>query len=317
MPELRHDPVSGRTVIVAPERDARPHSSQPLGAESAPPTDCPFCHGNEGATPPEVQRTGTGEPDTPGWGVRVVPNLYPIVGGEHASAGATGAHEVAVLCADHFRSFGMLDDDQAVEVVAVLRDRVRAHHAAGHRHVQVFVNHGKEAGASLAHPHAQVVALDFVPPATEAALARFAAAGTDLVAAQLEELGGGALALSDGPAPAWCPSASGSPYEIRVAHREARAGFADATDDQLASVAITVRDALARLASVAGDVPYNVIVHSAPQSTPDATFHWYVEILPRLSIVAGFEMGTGLFVNIVAPEVAAGRLRSDSGDGSG
>jgi len=309
-------------VIVAPERDARPQSSRPLGDATDPPVDCPFCHGNERATPPEVHRTGTGAPDTTGWAVRVFPNLYPIVGGEHGAAGATGAHEVVVLCPDHFRTFGMLDDDQALDVVTVLRNRTRAHLAAGHRHVQVFINHGKEAGASLAHPHAQVVALDFAPPATEAALSRFASAEADLVERQITEVDGGPLWLSGGPAPAWCPHASGSPYEIRITHRAARAEFADATDDEIGAVAIVLRDSLARLAATAGDVPYNVIVHSAPLSPPgprpgsQPTFHWYVEVLPRLSIVAGFEMGTGVFVNIVAPEAAASRLRDGTPRGS-
>jgi UDPglucose--hexose-1-phosphate uridylyltransferase len=203
----------------------------------------------------------------------------------------------------------MLDDDQARDVVTVLRDRTRAHHAGGHRYVQVFVNPGKEAGASLAHPHAQIVALDFVPPAAEAALGRFAAAEADLVARQLDEVEPGPLALSGGPAPAWCPRASGSPYEIRIAHRDARAEFAHATDDEIRAVALALRDALAALAATVGDVPYNVILHSAPGSAPAPAFHWYLEILPRLSVVAGFEMGTGVFVNIVAPEVAASRLR--------
>jgi UDPglucose--hexose-1-phosphate uridylyltransferase len=215
-----------------------------------------------------------------------------------------------VFSPDHFRSFGLLDDDQAVAVVAVLRERAHTNVAAGHRSVQVFVNHGKEAGASLAHPHAQVVALDFVPPATEAALERFATAETDLVARQLVAVDGGPLSVAGGPAPAWCPHASASPYEIRIAHRGAGASFADATDDEIDAVAITLRDSLAALAATAGDVPYNVVVHSAPPPTPTPGFHWYVEILPRLSVFAGFEMGTGLFVNIVAPEVAASRLRA-------
>ena len=312
MPELRHDPVSGRLVVVAPERSTRPHTSRPLGDATDAPADCPFCHGNEDRTPPEVHRTGPGAPDTPGWDIRVVPNLYPIVGGDHEAPGATGAHEVVVLCPDHNRSFAMLDDDQAIELVTVLRDRTRAHLAAGHRSVEVFVNHGKEAGASLPHPHAQVVALDFVPPAAEAGLARFEAAGVDLVGCQIEEVDGGPLSLSGGDAPSWCPNASGSPYEMRIAHRTARAGFETATDDEIAVVAIAWRDSLARLGAAVGDVPYNVIVHSAPPPESRAAgtrFHWYIDVVPRLSIVAGFEMGSGVFVNIVTPEVAASRLR--------
>jgi UDPglucose--hexose-1-phosphate uridylyltransferase len=309
MPELRHDPVSGRLVVVAPERSSRPHSSRPLGDSPDAPTDCPFCHGNEHETPPEVCRTGPGEPDTTGWQVRVVPNLYPIVGGEHAVVGATGAHEVVVLCPDHNRSFAMLDDDQAIELVTVLRDRTRSHIAAGHEYVQVFINHGKEAGASLAHPHAQVVALDFVPPAVESALVRVEAAGIDLVDQQITEVDGGPLWVSGGPAPTWCPRASGSPYEIRIAHRASRSGLDRATDDEIGAVAIALRDSLALLGATAGDVPYNVILHSAPAAATTTFFHWYIEVLPRLSIIAGFEVGTGVFVNIVTPEVAAARLR--------
>jgi UDPglucose--hexose-1-phosphate uridylyltransferase len=309
VPELRHDAVSGRLVIVAPERDARPHTSKALGDATTPPVDCPFCHGNERETPPEVYRTGPGAPETPGWNVRVVPNLYPIVGGEHATGGATGAHEVAVLCPDHNRSFAMLDDDQAADLLMVLRDRTRAHIGEGHRHVEVFINHGKEAGASLAHPHAQIVALDLVPPAIGAAVARFEAAGTDLITAQISEVEGGPLSVSDGSAPVWCPNGSGTPYEIRLAHRSPRCGIEAATDDEMRTVAIALRDALARLATMVGDAPYNVIVHGAPPETGAAWFHWYVEVLPRLSVVAGFEMGTGLSVNIVAPESAAARLR--------
>ena len=175
-----------------------------------------------------------------------------------------------MLSPDHYRSFGMLDDDQAIEVLHRAARPDRAHLAAGHRHVQVFINHGKEAGASLAHPHAQVVALDFVPPAVEAALARFAAAGTDLVDRQIAEVDGGPLAVSGGPAPAWCPHASGSPYEIRIAHRAARAGFDDATDDEIAAVAIALRDALARLAATVGDVAVQRDPALRAASTPGA-----------------------------------------------
>ena len=310
MPELRHDPVSGRLIVVAPERSTRPHTYRPINAPADPPDDCPFCRGNEHKTPPEVCRTGPGEPDATEWRVRVVPNLYPIVGGP-AATGVTGVHEVVVLCPDHNRSFAMLDDDQAIELLTVLRDRTRAHLAAGHEYVQVFINHKKEAGASLAHPHAQVVALDFVPPAVESALARFEAAGVDLVDSQITEVDGGLLSIAGGPAPAWCPRASASPYEIRIAHRASRSGFSDATDNEIGAVAIALRDSLARLGSAAGDIAYNVILHSAPAAVPTTYFHWYVEILPRLSVVAGFEMGTGVFVNVVTPEIAAARLRDD------
>jgi UDPglucose--hexose-1-phosphate uridylyltransferase len=305
--ELRHDPVTGRAVIVAPERDARPRASRTLTEAGPAPADCPFCPGNEHLTPPEVHRTGAGAADGPGWRVRVVPNLFPIVGGPHATSETAGAHEVIALSPGHDRSFGGLDDDQATEVLTVLRTRALEHRRDGFRFVQVLVNHGREAGASLPHPHAQLVALGFVPPAALAARDRFAAAGMDLVARERDEVRAGPFGVQEGPVPVWCPPASGTPYEMRMRHEAASPRFEDATDGELRDAGPALRDALARLARTAGDVPYNVVVHSpADPAGPGA---WYVAILPRTSVVAGFEIGTGLCVNVVAPEAAAARLR--------
>ncbi len=189
MPELRHDAISGRPVIVAVERAARPFTIESPPAPVDERDNCPFCAGRELMTPPEVHRTGEGEAETEGWRVRVVPNLYPIVSDASGDASptapgsepATGAHEVVILSPDHHGSFGRLDDAAATEALTVIRDRVRFHLDSGRAYVQAFVNQGKAAGASIAHPHAQIVALDFVPPAVDAALDRFAT--TDLVAA--------------------------------------------------------------------------------------------------------------------------------------
>ncbi len=125
VPELRRDELSGRWVLLAPGRAARPHTFGSSAPDAPGPDACPFCPGNEHLTPPEVYRTGDGAPDTPGWRVRVVPNLYPIVGGPDAGPGATGAHEVVVLSPAHRDSFAQLDDAQATEVLTVLRDRAR------------------------------------------------------------------------------------------------------------------------------------------------------------------------------------------------
>src|SRR5579859_8177410 len=129
MSELREDVLSGRLVLVAPGRGARPHTVAPTTAAAAP-ADCPFCPGHEDQTPPEVFRTGPGARDTPGWHVRVFPNLFPIVGPDGAP-GAGGAHEVAVLSPDHDRAFAALTDAEAVDVMTVLRGRARHHAAAG------------------------------------------------------------------------------------------------------------------------------------------------------------------------------------------
>ncbi|MEY3362065.1 MAG: Galactose-phosphate uridylyltransferase, partial [Actinomycetota bacterium] len=176
--ELRVDPVTGTPVIVAPGRAARPHTTA-RPADATPPGACPFCTGNEHETPPEVLRTGTGAPGAPGWRVRVVPNLYPVVGGIGARPGATGAHEVVILSPDHDAPLGALPDPGAIEVLTVLRDRVRFHLAAGRAHVQPLINHGRAAGASIAHPHAQIIAVDLVPPLVLARGERAGALGAD------------------------------------------------------------------------------------------------------------------------------------------
>lgn len=302
---MRRDEVTGRWVLSVPGRAARPQSfAGPVGAPTAR-AHCPFCPGHEHETPPEVARTGAGEPDAPGWRVRVVPNLYPIVGGP---GGAAGAHEVVIFTPAHDRSFGFLSDDEAVEALTVLRDRVRHHLGEGCAYVQAAVNHGPAAGASIEHPHAQVIALDVVPPAVVTELERVASAADDLIAAALASAPGRALTVEGGPAPAWCPGASSAPYEMRIAHRSTRARFDEATDAEVAVVARTARVAVARLAAVVGDASYNLVIHTAPPG-PVGFFHWYVEVRPRLTVPAGFELGTGIDVNVVAPEDAAAQLR--------
>ncbi len=257
-------------------------------------------------------RTGVGAPDTPGWRVRVVPNLYPIVGGPDALASATGTHEVVVLSPEHDHPFGALADDEAAEVLGVMRDRSRAHVNAGRAHVQVLINQGREAGASIAHPHAQVVALDFVPPAVSVATERFTSAGSDLVLDDLTDAMARDEVVVMGPeVAAWCPTGSASGFETRVAAVGAGARFDDASDGQVLGVAIVLRDVLAAITTTLGNVAYNVVVHSAASSVGTG-FHWWVDVVPRLGVIAGFELGTGVLVNTVAPEVAAQRLRDRS-----
>jgi UDPglucose--hexose-1-phosphate uridylyltransferase len=305
MSELRHDPLSGHDVIVAAGRGARPVTFPPTSDTGhAAPLSCPFCPGAESETPPEVARTGSGAPDHPGWRIRVFPNKYPIVGGPDAGPGATGAHEVIALSPAHGDSLAQLTDDEAIELFTVMRDRVRAHLAAGHAYAVAIVNHLRPAGASIAHPHAQVFALDRVPAAVTAAVGRFQDAGHDLV---LDDRAREDLVVTDGPSAVWCPYASTSPYFLRLAHEAAGPGFETADDAVVASIAIAVRDSLARLDTVLGNPPYNLVVHTAPPGT--GPFHWYVEITPRLSVTAGFEQATGVLVNSVPPERAARELR--------
>jgi UDPglucose--hexose-1-phosphate uridylyltransferase len=213
---------------------------------------------------------------------------------------------VVILCPDHGRDLAALDDEQATELFTVLRDRIRVHLAAGRAFALAFVNHGRAAGASIEHPHAQIVAPDAPAPAVVAMTERFE---TDLVAAELAVARRTDLVVVDGPAPAWCPPASWSPYQLRVAHRSTRARIDEATDAELAVVARGTRDALAAVQRALPDAPYNVIVHTAPPGVATREMHWHVEIVPRTSVVAGFELGAGEYANSVAPEHAARLLR--------
>jgi UDPglucose--hexose-1-phosphate uridylyltransferase len=304
VPELRHDALTDRLVIVAPERAARPETFRRAAAHVPPVSpSCPFCAGHEHETPPEVARLGTGDADEPGWSLRIVPNLYPIVGG---SVG--GAHEVVVLSPAHDRSLGALEFDAAADVIRALRDRAAFHLDAGLAHAVPFVNHGKAAGASIEHPHAQLVVLDFVPPAVNDDLARFERSGRDLIADSLSNARGSDYAVIDGPAPAWCNPGASEPFEVLVAHRSTRARFDEATDAEIDVVTRSTHAVLGRLAALLGDPPYNLVIHTAPREARPG-FHWYVRITPRLTVTAGFERGTGLYVNIVPPENAAAALR--------
>lgn len=328
MPELRRNPLNGDWVIVAPERAARPDTFRQADDGDGPDgTDdlCPFCPGNEGMTPPEVARTGDGEPETPGWRVRVVPNLYPIVNGNPVDVAATfsrfhdavragGAHEVIVLSPDHDRSLADLTGVEVEELFDVLAQRVNAHIAAGHAYVQILVNHGRSAGASIEHPHTQLVAVGVPPPAGMAEAERITAAPECPVCRAVGEDADGAapLFVAASPAPIWCPWWSGVPFEVMVAPRAHEPRFEHAAEP--GAIARSLGHALALLRRALGDVPYNLVLHSSPHADGPVVkgrdFHWHAHIWPRLVTQAGFEQGTGFLVNQVPPEHAAAALRA-------
>lgn len=326
MVHARVDPLTGRTVILAPGRAGRPDTWARAaagleGATASVPGDCPFCPGNEKLTPPEIARTGPGAPGTPGWRTRVFPNRYPIVdGGTVGSVVAAddlrperavaGVHEVVVLSPDHEGAFGRLDPSQVTDVLTVVRDRVRVHAASGHRATQVFVNHGAEGGASLAHPHAQVIAIDLEPPAVREELERITTRDGCLVCREIGRHGrdpGLVVATAPG-AELWCPWAAGTAYEMLLAPTRHQPGFEHADAEDLRAVGELLHHGLERLDRVAADVPYQIAVHSRPAGVVD-DYHWHVHMWPRLQRQAGFEHGSGLLVNIVEPARAAAELR--------
>jgi UDPglucose--hexose-1-phosphate uridylyltransferase len=171
-----------------------------------------------------------------------------------------------------------------------------------------MLNQGRASGASIEHPHAQLVALGFTPPHVESLLHRFDQAGRDLVADAFEAARAGSFQVADDSAVTWCPPASSTPFVMRVALPYTRQRFDLATDTEIGVLTGALQDALSRLRALLGEVAYNVVVHTAPRDDP-RPFHWWVDIVPRVSVYGGFELGTGLWVNTRAPEAAAQMLR--------
>jgi UDPglucose--hexose-1-phosphate uridylyltransferase len=317
--QLRLNPLTGRWVAIAAERASRPGDFAP---RLEPPTShlrCPFCPGHEEETPPALETYGRhGE-----WLVRVVPNLYPAFEGKgdfvvddlgpvfHQAPG-TGIHEVLVFSPDHRGSWADLDDKQIGLVIAAIRDRMEDHaERASVRYTQTIVNHGREAGASLEHPHGQLLGIPFVPEELQAELEGFADQNDPCVLCTTvdeEEAAGHRVLLADERVMVVCPFWSASPYEMLVIPRTHQAHLAHAAPPDLVAVSRALRDALAALSRLVGNAAYNLVFHTAPHRSTDR-FHWHVHVLPRLTSLAGFEAGTGVLINIVAPEQAASDLR--------
>jgi UDPglucose--hexose-1-phosphate uridylyltransferase len=304
--ELRTDEVTGMSAIVAPGRATRPFVfASASSGPSVPPPDCPFCPGHERMTPPEVARTGTGAPDTAGWQVRVVPNLYPIVG---ADGEVRGAHEVIVASPAHSAQLDALSLDDATAVFTMLRDRAVHHLDAGLVHAAPFVNSGRASGASIEHPHAQLVGLSIVPPLVETLLTRFASAGRDLIADNIDAAADRACLVRKAGAVSWCPPGGSTPYVVRIALPSAGSCFDRSTDADLEHFTEALQDTLSRLHATLGDLAYNVVVHTAPRGDT-RPFHWWADVVPRVGVYGGFELETGVWVNAVAPENGAATLR--------
>lgn len=315
--ELRLNPLTGRWVVVATDRMRRPGDlvSSQLPVESDPRRPCPFCPGNEEALPPALEtydRQGR-------WVVRVVPNRYPAFSGDQplevrqlgpvfTQAPGTGIHEVLVFSPDHEATWADLDDAQAAVTMAAIRDRVEDHaRRRSIRYSQMIVNHGREAGASLVHPHGQLLGIPFVPGEITEELAgfqRFAGSCLLCTTIEAEESAGYRVVHADQRVVVICPYWSGTPYEMLVVPRRHEAHITHAAPPDVVAVGRAVRTALVRLRSAVGSVSYNLVFHTAPHRHDDP-FHWHVHVLPRVTSVAGFEQGTGVMITIVAPEDAA------------
>jgi UDPglucose--hexose-1-phosphate uridylyltransferase len=296
---IRRNPVSGKLAIDAPARAARPHAGGT--GKSSSPQACPFCDGNERLTPPEVDavRPGGGPPDSPGWRVRVVPNKYPAL---------AGRHEVIVHSPVHDAELEDLGEDALLEVLEVWRRRIAWQLADGAAAVTLIVNRGAGAGASLPHPHAQLFATPVVPPLLLDELAEFERFrnryGGCVLCAEMESAGG--RLVHDGEVAAWVPAAMRFSHELWLAPHEHEA---DVRDAHLAPLAASLRRALVAVHTATGGAPLNFWLHTAPVDLR-GPFHWHLEIAPRLSGIAGFELGTDIALVAADPVEAAAALRA-------
>ena len=337
MSELRWDPIKQHWVIIATERGRRPRDfmvEPPIPDHSV----CPFCYGLEDKTPPEIFAIRpSGSPNTPGWKVRVIPNKYPAlrIEGELKSRGyglydvreGIGAHEVIVETPDHGKSLADLSVAEIVHVLTAYRARyLDLRRDLRFRYMVLFKNHGARAGATLSHSHSQLIAVPLTPPvaATELRVCREFYANRErcLVCDLLEfELMVGDRVVKDSANFLLVtPYASCSPFELRLYPKKHAHDFALIDDALLPELAEAMKDMLQRIKKVLKDPPYNFILHTAPprQQRPgkpdywgsiECDYHWHIELVPRLTQIAGFEWGTGFFINPTSPEDAAAFLR--------
>jgi UDPglucose--hexose-1-phosphate uridylyltransferase len=327
LPEIRVDPLTGLRAIVAGDRATRPGGGLSVTApDPIDPGSDPFAEGHEDRTPPELYavRPGGGAPDTPGWTVRVVPNLYPALWADSAepprhanpdlftALPARGGHEVIVNAPQSVLSLADLPVEQVRAAVDVWRERMRFHAGAAYTHL--IVNERREAGASLPHTHAQLYALDFVPAAVARERERFGAyatrtMGADLLADLVQEevrMRERIVAIDD-EAVLMCPYGARLPFQLLLAPRRGRPRFAD---DGPTGAALLHRGLALLRARFGHNPPLNLWVRTAPRDAE--RFCWRIDIVPRLTHLAGLELGAGVHLNIVAPEQAAAELRECS-----
>lgn len=328
MPEWRKDPLVDRWVVIATERGKLPCDFKvPVDEKKG--DRCPLCHGHEQDTPPEIiafREKGT-HPDTPGWWVRVVPNKFPAVRieaqggvrrhGVYDVMDGLGAHEVVVETPDHQAYLDAQDERQFEEVIWAWQQRsLDLRRDTRLKYIQIFKNFGQTAGASLEHTHSQVIATPMVPVDVQEELRgmqHYARATgrcilCDVLDQEIAEQQ--RVIMNTGKFISFAPFASRFPFETWIAPREHQYDFGSIREDQVRDLARVLRRTLLSLRESLGGPPYNMVLHTAPVNETDTMhYHWHLEILSRLTIMAGFELGTGFYINPTPPELAAQFLR--------
>lgn len=317
-----------RWVVIATERARRPSdfAREPVSMRGA--AGCAFCPGNETMTPPELLRVARSDLESgAGWTVRVVPNRFPaleVEGELHASGdgiydrmNGVGAHEVIIDTPDHFATLGTMTPAAVADLLGAYRDRLLDLRKDNRfEYILIFKNQGAAAGATVEHPHSQLIATPIVPELVLAELegaARYyrmreRCVWCDVV--RQERRDGTRIVAEEGGFLAIAPFAPRVPFETCILPTAHRPAFEAIEAEEVEALGRLLRDVLGRLGRVLGDFPYNYALHTAPLRTAALDhFHWHLEVMPRLTRVAGFEWGSGFFINPTAPEQAARFLR--------
>ena len=329
MPELRKDPIVGRWVIIATDRARRPTDFIRERVQIRGSGFCPFCYGNESKTPPEVlaYRSNGSQPNTAGWTLRVVPNKFPALGiegtlnrqgeGLYDKMNGIGAHEVIIETPEHRTTMAALPAEQIESVLWSYRDRiVDLKKDTRFKYMLIFKNFGDAAGASLEHTHSQLIALPVVPKRVQEEMTGARDYYTykerclfcDMI--RQEFTSGVRLVAENEKFFALCPFAPRFPFELWIVPKEHQSSFEDSSRTEFRYLATLLKDMLGRLEAVLDHPAYNYIIHTSP--VPDGVndyYHWHLEIMPKLTNLAGFEWGTGFYINPTPPEEAAKFLR--------
>ena len=324
MPELRRDPIIGRWVIIASESGERPYDFI-TEKDKTKGGFCPLCPGHENTTPPEVLVYGrpSHDPNGPNWQLRVVPNKYPalIIEGDLDKRGegiydkmnGIGAHEVIIESPNHHETLSSMDIDQLVLVFRAYKDRlIDLARDKRFKYIIVFKNFGKAAGASLEHSHSQLIALPIVPQIIQEELYgcqryfdyKERCVFCDIIRQERSQQM--RLVDENDDFITICPFAPRSPFEMWVLPKRHQSRFNSMDDGQLYQLALLFSSTMRKLDNVLPNVPYNYMLHTAPLNDAHLEhYHWHIEIMPKVSTVAGFEWGTGFHINTVPPEEAA------------
>ena len=349
MSELRKDPILDRWVIIAGERGTRP-SDFAKEAEVRPaqsPSSCPFCGNHEHMTPDEIMAVCPvgRQPNTPGWEVRVVPNKFPslAIEGELKRSGiglfdcmaGVGAHEVVIESPDHCADIATMPAEQVVRIIDTFIERVvDLRRDQRFRHIVVFRNYGAAAGASLTHPHSQIIALPIVPKLVKDRLTagrdhylhKERCIFCDLIEQELAV--SERVVMQNQHFVVLSVFAARFPFEVNIFPLSHQHDFVLVNHAQKEALADILSKILIRYRDILRGPAYNLMIQTAPNTTPrpgrpnnwgtiQYDYHWHIELMPRLTKVAGFEWSTGFYINPVSPERAAAYLRGEAKDSCG